>query len=104
MLNINISTPATIMKLLKKKYKQKRLYLNLTQEGLASRSGVSLGSLKRFETSGNISFESLLKLSLVLECLDDFKDIANTAQEQINTIEEIINHKDKKIKKRGRIR
>jgi len=104
MLNINISTPTTIMNLLREKYKHKRLYLNLTQDGLASRSGVSLGSLKRFETSGNISLESLLKLSLVLKCLDDFKDIANTAQDQINTIEEIINHKDKKIKKRGRIR
>ena len=104
MLNINISTPTSIMSLLKKKYKHKRLYLNLTQDGLASRSGVSLGSLKRFETSGNISLESLLKLSLVLECLDDFNNIANTPQEQINTIEEIINYKDKKIKKRGSIR
>jgi transcriptional regulator with XRE-family HTH domain len=46
---------------------QKRLDKNPTQEGLAKRSGVSLGSLKRFESSGHISLESLLKLALVLE-------------------------------------
>lgn len=104
MLNINISTPASIMNLLKNKYKDKRLYLKLTQDGLSSRSGVSLGSLKRFETTGSISLDSLLKLSLVLECLDDFNNILNTKLEQINTIEEIINYNNQKIKKRGSIK
>jgi len=104
MLNINISTPTSIMNLLKNKYKDKRLFLNLTQDGLASRSGVSLGSLKRFESSGHISLESLLKLSLVLECLDDFNNILNTKPEQINTIEEIINNNNPKVKKRGSIK
>ncbi|MEZ5817401.1 MAG: helix-turn-helix transcriptional regulator [Hyphomicrobiaceae bacterium] len=56
--------------------KQRRLALNLTQSGLATRSGVTLGSLKRFETKGLIAFDSLLKLALVLECLDDFDKIA----------------------------
>jgi hypothetical protein len=39
---------------------------------LAKRSGVSLGSLKRFETTGQISLESLLLLADVLNRLDDF--------------------------------
>ena len=55
MLAINISTPKSIMQNLKDKFKQKRLSLNLTQEGLSNKSGVSLGSIKRFETSGEIS-------------------------------------------------
>lgn len=104
MLNINIYTPLQIMEQLKTKFKQRRLYFNLTQNGLAKRSGVSLGSLKRFETSGNISLESLLKLSLVLECLDDFQDIANTKEKPINSLDEIINTKVKSIKKRGSIK
>ena len=76
MLNINIETPFSIMEVLKDNFKQKRLSFNLTQEGLSKKSDVSLGSLKRFENSGQISLESLLKLALVLECLEEFKNIA----------------------------
>ena len=102
MLAINISTPKSIMQNLKDKFKQKRLSLNLTQEGLSNKSGVSLGSIKRFETSGEISFESLLKLALVLNYLDDFKNIANKKDEQYETMDDLL--KIKPLKKRGLIK
>jgi transcriptional regulator with XRE-family HTH domain len=38
----------------------------ITQKELATRSGVSLGSLKRFEQSGEISLQSLTKLAIAL--------------------------------------
>ncbi len=102
MLDINIDTPFSVMEQLKIKFKQKRLFLNLTQEGLSKRSGVTLGSLKRFESSGHISLESLLKLSFILECLDDFQNIANPTK-IINSIDDIINTK-KNTKQRGSIK
>ena len=103
MLNINISTPSTIMDELKTKYKHKRLSLDLTQEGLANKSGVSLGTLKRFEGSGQISLESLLKLSLVLECLEDFRNLANPKREVLSSIDELM-YKKEIVKKRGTIK
>ena len=102
MLAINISTPKSIMQNLKDKFKQKRLSLNLTQEGLSNKSGVSLGSIKRFETSGEISFESLLKLALVLNYLDDFKNIANKKDEQYDSMDDLL--KVKPMRKRGSIK
>ncbi|MCT7604789.1 helix-turn-helix domain-containing protein [Aliarcobacter butzleri] len=102
MLAINISTPKSIMQDLKDKFKQKRLSLNLTQEGLSNKSGVSLGSIKRFESSGEISFESLLKVALVLNCLDDFKNIANEKDERYESMDDLL--KVKPIKKRGTIK
>ena len=102
MLAINISTPKSIMEQFKDNFKQKRLSLNLTQEGLANKSGVSLGSIKRFESSGEISFESLLKIALVLNCLDDFKNIANEKDEQYDSMHDLL--KVKPIKKRGAIK
>ena len=102
MLTVNISTPKSIMQNLKDKFKQKRLSLNLTQEGLSNKSGVSLGSIKRFESSGEISFESLLKVALVLNCLDDFKNIANEKDEQYETMDDLL--KIKPLKKRGLIK
>ena len=63
MLAINISTPKSIMEQFKDNFKQKRLSLNLTQEGLANKSGVSLGSIKRFESSEKYeTMDDLLKV------------------------------------------
>lgn len=104
MLSINLNTPDSVCEQLKKSFKQKRLSLDLTQEGLSKKSGVSLGSLKRFEKSGQISLESLLKLSVVLECLDDFLNIANKKDERIDSIDEILNKEKEPIKKRGKIK
>jgi len=104
MLSINIQTPETIMNMLRDKLKKKRLSLNLTQEGLANRSGVSLGSLKRFEKNTEISLHSLLKIALVLECLDDFTSIANSKQEEVNSIDELLISKPLKVPKRGSIK
>ncbi len=50
--------------------------MNLPQRELASRSGVTWSSLKRFEREGLISLDSLLSLAMVLGCLDDFDKLA----------------------------
>lgn len=52
-----------------------RKELKLTQSDLAIKSGVSYGSIKRFERSGRISFESLLKIAEALDRLSDFEPL-----------------------------
>jgi transcriptional regulator with XRE-family HTH domain len=49
-----------------------RLSANLTQQGLALRAGVSLGSLKRFEREGEISLKGLVRLAFALRREDEF--------------------------------
>ncbi len=46
-----------------------------SQEELANRSGVSLGSLKRLESTGQISFIFLLKLANVFGRLEEFESL-----------------------------
>ena len=58
------------------RFKARRLAMNLTQNELAARSGVTFSSLKRFEREGLIALDSLLNLALVLNCLDDFEKLA----------------------------
>lgn len=48
--------------------KERRRKLGITQEQLSVRSGVSLGSLRRFEQTGQISLESLVRLMRALDC------------------------------------
>jgi transcriptional regulator with XRE-family HTH domain len=49
--------------------------MNFTQEEIATRAGVSWSSFKRFEREGLIALDSLLRIALVLECLDDFEKL-----------------------------
>ena len=58
-----------------------------SQAELADRSGVSLGSLKRFETKGEISILSLLKLAHTLGRLEEFDDLFQpTAKGDLNKL------------------
>jgi transcriptional regulator with XRE-family HTH domain len=52
-----------------------RKEMSLTQHDLAEKSGVSYGSIKRFERFGKISFESLLKIAEALNRLDEFETL-----------------------------
>mgnify|MGYP001811871041 CR=1 FL=1 len=58
-----------------KRLRQLRLEHNWKQDSLAERSGVSLGSLRRFETSGECSLKNLLKLCSALGRLDEFNHL-----------------------------
>jgi transcriptional regulator with XRE-family HTH domain len=75
-MSIELTTPQDVQQQLASRFKARRLSKNLTQEGLAKRSGVSWSSLKRFESTGLIALESLLKISLVLDCLVDFDKVS----------------------------
>ncbi len=74
-MSVPYATPRDAQRELTHRFKARRLALNLTQEGLAARAGVSWSSLKRFEHTGLIALESLLKLAMVLGCLSDFERV-----------------------------
>ena len=71
-MSIKLLTPHEAALEIAKRCQAKRLSMNLTQQILAKRSGVSYGALKKFERTGEIAFVSLLKLALVLNALDEF--------------------------------
>ncbi len=82
------------------KVRAKRLSMNLSQQTLSARSGVSYGVLKKFERTGQISLESLLKIALSLEALKDFYDLFDSEKtEEITSLDELI---ENKTRKRGR--
>lgn len=65
----------------------------ITQKQLAARSGVSLGSLKRFEQSGEISLQSLTKIAIALDVENELEDLFNNVP--FASIEEVINEQVK---------
>ncbi|MEM1244622.1 MAG: helix-turn-helix transcriptional regulator [Pseudomonadota bacterium] len=83
-----------------KRVRAKRLTLNLSQQSLALRSGVSYGTLKKFELSGQISLKSLLKLAVILDALEEFENLFPEQKlEKLASLDDLLKVK---IRKRGR--
>ncbi len=73
--HVLLKTPTEVQKELALRAKALRLDMNLTQAGLAARVGISVGTLKRFEKSGEIQFNHLLRIALVLDRLPEFDNL-----------------------------
>lgn len=71
------NTPREVMFLIATKIKAIRKGKNITQKQLSVQSGVAYASVKKFETTGIISFESLLMLCNALGRLNEFDSILN---------------------------
>ncbi len=83
-----LKTPYEASIKIAEKAKAARKYMKLTQQQLSDKSGVSLGSLKRFERTGEISLSSLLKIALVLDSLKEFERLFD--KPEYTSIEEIL--------------
>ena len=73
---------------LAKRIRNIRRRRKISQEELSRRSGVSYGSIKRFETSGQISLLSLTKIAMALDCAEESKGLFTAVPYQ--TLEEVI--------------
>ena len=85
-------TPKEIEKQIAKRIRDIRKRRKISQKKLSEISGVSLGSLKRFEQCGEIAFLSLIKIAIALELGYElerlFEDVPPLS------IEEIVNGQD----------
>lgn len=85
----NPKTPNDIAHELVEKIKQHRKKLKISQAQLASKSGVSLGSIKRFESKYEISLNSFIKILIALNLEQDLENLFT--QKNYNSIDEVIN-------------
>ena len=86
-------TPKEIQKIIALNVKGRRKNLKLTQEEFAKKCGISFGSYKRFENTGEISLASLVKIGKILGCDDQL--ISLFVKTEYASIEEVINDKNK---------
>lgn len=75
MTRFSLTTPEEIRRRLADRVRALRLARGWKQRTLAERSGVSLASLRRFESSGRIALEGLLRIAFALDRLDDLETV-----------------------------
>jgi transcriptional regulator with XRE-family HTH domain len=71
-LSLKLSSPSDVSIGLANRVRRRRLEADLTQEGLAARAQVSLGTLKLFERTGKSSVEFLILIAFALGAEKEF--------------------------------
>ena len=82
-------TPEEIDKALAERVRNIRRRRCISQEKLSTQSGVSYGSIKRFEATGKISLLSLTRIAVALGCVDEIRGLFT--QVPYRNIQEVIN-------------
>ena len=98
----HIKTPSEISMALANRVKQTRIRRSITQEELAERSGVSFGSVKRFEQTGEISLKHLILISKVLRSSEQWDELFSLSNYE--SMEELLKEKEKGKRMRARAR
>ncbi|WP_244140760.1 helix-turn-helix domain-containing protein [Kaistella flava (ex Peng et al. 2021)] len=81
--------------------RERRLLMELTQEGLSERSGVPLSTLRKFEQKGLISLDSFLKILSVVGGLEEIINVLKPIKPNFKSIDDVLKSEDNITKKRG---
>ena len=73
----------------------RRKALHISQKELAGMTGVSFASIRRFETTGQISFESLVRIAISIDMKEDVKNLFNE-RKVYRTIQDVIDEANQK--------
>lgn len=82
-------TPEEINLKIADRLKNIRKRRRISQKKLSEISGVSYGSIKRFETTGQISLLSLTRIATALDVVNELREIFS--QDPYKNIQEVIN-------------
>lgn len=81
-----LSTPREVCQAIGERLRQQRLVQTLSQQELALRAGVSVGTVKNIEGKGQASLESLVRVVLALGLADE---LAGLFQIKLRSIAEM---------------
>jgi len=88
---LDFRTPGELGDIIASNLRAQRKRRKISLKRLAEMSGVSYGSLRRFESMGEISLTSLLKVAIVLDCSEQFRQLFS--ENEPLSIKEIIDGK-----------
>ncbi|WP_207460453.1 helix-turn-helix transcriptional regulator [Azospirillum sp. SYSU D00513] len=72
MLQFGLMAPGDIAHGVAERARSRRLGLGLTQAELSERASVNIWSLRRFEATGKIAFDALIRIAFVLDAVEEF--------------------------------
>lgn len=86
MMDLSLSKPAEIVKLLCDRLRQERLSQQMTQADLAARAGVGVNTVSNLEAGRNVNFDSLVRVAMVLGFAGELETLFKPKIESLDDI------------------
>ena len=102
MLPLELQTPREVAGSLARRVRAMRLDRGWTQRETAERAGLALATYRRFERSGSISLERLIRVAVVLDAVSGFAQLF--ALPAARSLAELEDRSARTSRKRGRRR
>ncbi len=87
-ISVTGGNPQTVAAEIARRVKERRLEMNLTQDGLATRAGLKLPTYRNFERTGAISLKGVLQIAFAMNMLQDFEQLF--VHRQYQSIDELL--------------
>ena len=100
MLPFELQTPGEISRSLSDRVRLLRLQRGWTQQEIAERSGLTLATYRRFERTGRIALERLLRIAVILDAQSGFAQLF--APPAAQSLAELAERTRQTSRKRGR--
>jgi transcriptional regulator with XRE-family HTH domain len=98
--SLTLLTQRDVELLLGRRVRTLRLAADLKIDTLAERAGLSAMTVRRFETTGRGSLDTLLKLAVALGRLDEFAELL--APPPARSVDEFVTRAQPPLRRRGR--
>lgn len=99
MMDLSLSKPDEVVKLLCDRLRKERLSQQMTQAEVAARAGIGVNTVSNLESGKNVGFENIVRVAMVLGRLQELQALF---MPKVDTLDDILRYENSQ--KRQRIR
>jgi len=99
MMDLSLSRPDEIVKMLCDRLRNERLSQQMTQADVAARAGVGVNTVSNLESGKNVGFENVIRVAMVLGRLSELEELFRP---KVDSLDDILRYESSL--KRQRIR
>lgn len=97
MMDLTLSKPGEVVKLLCERLRKERLTQQMTQADVASRAGIGVNTVSNLEAGRNVGFENLVRVAMVL---GHGKELEALFMPQIDSIDDLLRYEKSTTRQR----
>ncbi len=97
MMDLILSKPGEVVKLLCERLRKERLTQQMTQADVASRAGIGVNTVSNLEAGRNVGFENLVRVAMVL---GRGKELEALFMPQIDSIDDLLRYEKSTARQR----
>lgn len=103
MMDLSLSKPSELVKLLGDRLRKERLFQQMTQADVAARAGIGVNTVSNLESGRSVALENVIRVAMVL---GRSRELEALFKPQLDSLDDIIRYESntarQRVKKRAR--